>query len=236
MKYIYSLICFAFPFLMFSQIGIGTLTPDEELEIKGEVIFRKLETQNPSKYNRILSANDQGLLGYVNGSTDGYSFTNVYSVFMDKSVAIEKEGTADLNLTYSFDLKAKSSTIIIVNYNVPIYLLNKTNIDEVSTSFAGCKLVRTDMNGAQNEILGANRKFSFSSIYRGNNYRGMFVEGKWVEILINDSEQPKKVNYKVYGFVEGYANETVFFSFDKNNIDNKNGLGGMSLKVYTKAL
>lgn len=236
MKYIYSLLVVLVAQISIAQIGIGTFTPDEELEIKGDVAFRKLELHDAKVYNRYVAANEGGKLGFLNGSIDGYNFVGLYSAFMPNRVVQNSQGSVDLNLKHSLELRPNSSTIVIINYNIPIYIISDASNDKIKTVFAGAKLMRKRGNEAVTELSGGNRKFSFSDIYRANPEKGMFIEGKWIETLENNTANSITVEYSLLGFIDGYKGEAVYFSYDRANINQANGLGGIALKVYIKAL
>lgn len=236
MKYSFFSILAIISFFSYGQVGIGTLSPNNEFEIQGDIILRSLSHQDPQKYNRTVMLDDNGVLGAVPASIDGFNFAGVGSAFMPKSIAFNQEEDLDLDLKVGITLTKESSNLLVITYNIPVYIQSDKDDPVIKTGYVGIKLFRRNGDGSESEIVGGDRKISFSSEYNLEPVKSLFIEGKWIDVHENTQNTDQSVTYFLVGFVEGYAQETVHFSVDQNSSVPLKGIGGLSVKIFNKAI
>ena len=83
--------------LIFSQVGIGTLSPDKTLDINGDLrVVTTVDKSNDTQYNKILVANASGEVGAW--TKDGIR-DQIESVFLENKKVIVFSNTPDINRT-----------------------------------------------------------------------------------------------------------------------------------------
>src|SRR6218665_2368195 len=83
--------------LIFSQVGIGTLSPDKTLDINGDLrVVTTVDKSNDTQYNKILVANASGEVGAW--TKDGIR-DQIESVFLENKKVIVFSNTPNINRT-----------------------------------------------------------------------------------------------------------------------------------------
>lgn len=150
-------------FISYSQIGIGTTTPTEELELVGTMRLRGLELKNSmTHYREVRSDNEGHLTAIQNGSNSGLYFNNLIKQFMTQSIGVPQNMPQDLDVKLSVELAPNSETTILLSDNIPVFL-------NVSTAqpipyFGGVEIKRK-RNGSVETQTGGTRKFSLQLIF-----------------------------------------------------------------------
>lgn len=217
--------------IVLAQIGIGTMEPTAELEIKGDIIFRGLKQVNTTEYYRRIVVDNDGNVGYLDKDPEGFFFNNVSFTYMPRQVGISQNREVDLNIGLDVDIPPRTKVLVIINYNIPVFIdYDRLNI---SMTTAGIELMKSE-NGKITPLVEGNRKFSFSMSY---NYleQGMFVEGVYVDEVENLTDNLSKVRYYLVGFTEAGNFEVLFSSNPDNLNETSMGVGNMSVKVFSKA-
>lgn len=224
-----------FPFFLlwnlcsYAQIGVGTEVPTQEFEIKGTVRFKELD-QNLQLTRQLLS-DDEGNLTAAESVKDRLYYDNLQKELMPYPVLVGPNETKDLGVELVMEIKPLSETVVILTYNIPIYSRDNTilNLPE----YGGVKLA-SSRDG--NLPLGA-RKFTFPLSYGINNTtsRGaFFIEGKYVDVISNTTNQVETVKYTLQGFIENGNAASFYFSDGVGN--GSFGVGIFSGMVFYKGL
>ena len=221
--------------ISYAQVGIGTEQPTYDFEVKGTVRFRDLEAQSPYTHYRQVRSDSEGHLTAIQHSPSGMDFENIAKSFMTSPVAIAVGSSARLGLELNISLTPHTETTVVLTYNIPIYL--NTAISNVIPHFGGIQVMRTLGNSAT-FLYGASRKFSFPISYPAGSEvkRGMFLDGKYVDVLRNDTDDYVTYTYSLIGFVEGSSSTTVYFSDTPGEFVNTMGVGVLSAMKLSKKI
>lgn len=186
-----------------AQIGVGTEQPAYDFEAKGSVRFRDLEKVTPYTHYRQVRSDDEGHLTAIQLFDNNLTFKDLIRELMPRAVTVPIGYPSDLGLKLRVELEPQSETFIVLTYNIPIYM--QTQMAAVKPHFAGMQLIRKE-GGTSKILYGGSRKFSFPNTYPGavsEVKRGVFVDGKYVDVIKNTSNTKRVVEYSLNGFTEG---------------------------------
>ncbi len=216
--------------LSYGQIGIGTEKPNQEFEVKGTVIFRDLEEQRTTTFNRQVMADSQGNLTAKESSSSGFLFKNIVRKNMGGPVAVQTNTKRNLEVNIEVELEPYSEAIVVLSYNIPVFL--PLNINDINSHFATVKLYKDNA-----PIYPAFRNFTFPTKYSKSQrgYQGMFLDGKYIDVFKNDSGYMVSVTYSLAGEVQGRGNSIVYFSDEKKSTYSTMGVGIFSAMVFNRA-
>ena len=217
----------------YAQIGVGTEQPTYEFEVKGNVRFRDLEEKSENTHYRQVRSDNEGRLTAIQGYPEGMGFENITKAFMPNVVSVVTGENKNLGIDLHVSLKPHSEQIVVLTYNIPIYLNNA--VSSIIPHFAGIRMVKTIGNNST-ILYGASRKFSFPVGYPTNSEvkRGMFLDGKYVDVIRNETNDYVTYQYSLHGFVDGPYATTVFFSDTKGAFMDTMGIGVLSAMMFTK--
>lgn len=214
----------------YGQIGVGTENPTQDFEVKGSVIFRDLERKNSEIFNRQVMSNQHGNLSAIVNSEGGMIFKNILKVYMENLVIVSANQSEDLGVKLQVEVEPYSETVVILTYNIPVY--KEARVSSSLFHFATIQLIKD--NAA---LYGGFRKFSFPRAYTndGSIAQGMFIDGKYVDVVRNTSDSAQFVTYTLRGAIEGAATARGFFSDERNTLGVKTmGMGTFSAMVFNK--
>ncbi|WP_158963398.1 hypothetical protein [Myroides fluvii] len=236
-KIIFSVLFLFLSFISYAQIGIGTEEPTYEFETKGTVRFQDLEQQSQYTHYRQVRSDDEGRLTAIQFYQNGLIFKNIVKQFMTNVVIVPVAMPQDLGVKLTVEVDAHSETTVILTYNVPIYL--NVNTASVYPHFGGVQLIKTE--GIQTQIMhGGSRKFSFALSYPNainETKRGMFIDGKYVDVIKNTTNTKKIVEYSLKGFTDGPNFTALFFGDSISDLSlNSMGVGVFSAMIFDKKL
>lgn len=215
--------------LSFGQIGIGTEKPTQEFEVKGTVIFRDLEQQSSTTFNRQVMADSQGNLTAKETSSSGLFFKNIVRQTMGQPIAVRVGSTQDLGVNIKVEIEPYSEAIVVLSYNIPVFIAE--SIKTINSYFATVKLYKNN-----EPIYPAFRKFTFPVEYNKSVrfFQGMFLDGKYVDVVKNDTGNTVSVTYSLKGGAEGIRSATVYFSDAKGSTTNTMGVGTFSAMIFNR--
>ena len=218
----------------YAQVGIGTETPTEEYEVKGSIRFRGLQEQSSSTHYRELRSDNQGRLTGIESQTKGLYFNNLVRQYMPQTVAVPLSAPQDLGVKLHIELEPNSETTIILYYNIPVFM--KYAVASTMAAYGGVQLNKK-IDGIQTILYDASRKFSIPRVYgtASENQRGLFVDGRYVDVIRNNSAIVKVVEYTLTGFIESQNFTMLYFSDEVNNVEKDNmGVGVISAMMFNK--
>lgn len=216
--------------ISYSQIGVGTEKPTQDFEVKGSVRFRDLEQKGSNIFNRQLMSNDEGELTALEGSENGLFFKNILKSYMEDPVSVVANESKDLGVSMQVELEPYSETVIILSYNIPVY--KEVRVQTSVFHFATIQLIKDDV-----ALYEGFRKFSFPKSYSkdGGIEQGMFIDGKYVDVIVNRSESKQFVTYQLRGAIEGGTSARGFFSDERGTLNEKTmGIGTFSAMIFNK--
>lgn len=218
------------PMMTYSQIGIGTEKPTQELEIAGSIRIQDLEINSP-KMIRQLKSDDNGNLISQEPDPERFYFKSLLREFMSQPIDVNINETKDLNVELTVDIEPKTSVIVVLMYNIPIYYTSVGGV--VLPQFAGVQL----FSSKSGNLSGGNRRFSFPSAYNSSAgvSTGMFIEGKYVDVINNESDIRETITYTIKGYTTGLATATSIKFSDVAGIKSF-GVGGFSCHIFNKFL
>ncbi|MGS4344791.1 hypothetical protein ACKUSY_04120 [Myroides odoratus] len=226
------LVCCSFSY---AQVGIGTERPTEEFEIVGTMRLRGLEQKSSNThYREVRSDNEGHLTAIQNGSNSGLYFNNLIKQFMNQSIGVPQNMPQDLGVKLSVELAPNSETTVILSYNIPVFL--KVSTAQPIPYFGGVEIKRKQ-NGSMVTLAGASRKFSLPSSFPTGSVdlRGLFVDGKYVDVIRNTTNGTQTIEYSLMGFIEAPAFTALFYSDEPSNTGTGNmGVGVFSAIVFNK--
>ncbi|MBB1139658.1 hypothetical protein [Myroides sp. WP-1] len=222
-----------FSAISYAQIGVGTEQPTYEFEANGSVRFRDLEKVTPYTHYRQVRSDDEGHLTAIQIFEGYLTFKDLIRQLMPAAVPVPIGYSTDLGLKLRVELEPKSETYIVLTYNIPIYM--HTNVAAVKPHFAGMQLIRKE--GGNTQILyGGSRKFSFPNTYPGaldDTKRGVFIDGKYVDVIKNTGTTKRIVEYTLTGFTEGPDFTAMFFGDNMADQTMKSmGVGVFSAMIF----
>lgn len=235
-KRIVFLVLLAQSAVSYAQVGMGTENPTaDEYEVKGSVRFRSLEHKGSATHSRELRSDNLGRLTVVESkSEEGLYFSNLVKQFMTETVTVPLGYPQDLGVLLRVDLKPYSETTVILSYNIPVFM--KVTTASPVPHFAAVQLNRK-REGLVTPLYGGSRKFSFPVSYPGdaNELKGMFLDGKYVDVIQNNSPTPQTVEYSLFGIIQASSFTAAFFGDDPNNTQVGNmGVGVFSAMIFNK--
>lgn len=216
-----------------AQIGVGTEQPTYDFEANGSVRFRSLEKVTPYTHYRQVRSDNEGHLTAIQLLSSNLMFKDLVRKLMPNAVTVPIGYPTDLGIKLRVELEPQSETFIVLTYNIPIYM--HTNVAAVKPHFAGMQLIRKE--GGTTEVLyGGSRKFSFPNTYPGavnEVKRGVFIDGKYVDVIKNTGNTKRVVEYSLTGFTEGPEFTAMFFGDAMTDQTmNSMGVGVFSAMIF----
>ena len=220
-----------------AQIGVGTEQPTYEFEANGSVRFRDLEKVTFNTHYRQLRTDGEGRLTAIQIFGGNYIFKDLVKKLMPAAVTIPIGYPGDLGMKLRVELEPQSETFIVVTYNIPVYM--NANTAAVKPHFAGIQLLKKE-GGSSQILYGGSRKFSFPDTYPGAVHevkRGLFIDGKYVEVIRNTSNAKRIIEYSLTGFTEGPEFTAMFFGDAITNQSmNSMGVGVFSAMIFDEKI
>ncbi|WP_123867364.1 hypothetical protein [Chryseobacterium joostei] len=222
-----------------NNVGIGTETPSEKLDVEGNARIRTLVdiegTNQIPRFTRRVMSDANGVLGYEpNISKSTYGLDNIYENAMSNQISTTiTNGNVPLNLSNTIVVPANTEALIVIDYNIPI--LKKGGY----VAYMGITLKKSTNGGADVELEQGSRKYTTPS-YSDNSApaQGFPIVGKAVDHITNNTSSPITIVYKPLGYVEDNIT-TVYFGMWTNSGTGANfnwGRGSMTVTSYLKSL
>lgn len=149
-----------FPYLLLSQVGIGTNNPTKDLDINGELRVRNLPILTSSE---LLTTDQNGNIGKY----QSFLLHEVGSSIATNNVDYTKSGAGIINninlgLSQSVTIPANKEAVIIINYSVPVGIAYLGGLPNVG--YYGIRFLK---NGVEEQS--GSRKFSIINNYSSTN-------------------------------------------------------------------
>ena len=232
------------------RVGIGVANPEQSLDVSGNARIRTMvpistiaETQ---EYNYKVMANDKGVLAIVPPSTPEsvWQFIdNKYSVMTAPVRSTSVAGNLATNyvplpLQISVVIPPNTQGQIAVNYNIPV-LHSPATVGSIA--YMGLTLYKNVNNGSDVELEMGSRKYTVPAAYNGGiggaGATGLPISGNAVDIVNNATSTPMTIVYKLSGYYESKATNTVvsWGMYDVPGQANYNwGRGAMTVQIFQK--
>lgn len=213
----------------YSQVGIGTLTPEATFDVNKEIKLSGIQTvsNNNEEYNQVLLSNEEGDLGFAKVlAKNAYIYRNSYFKKMTAFVWIGANEQMSLNLPLTIVVPANRVSLVEIAYNIPI--------TGDRQGAAVIQLQKKTGNGIMTVIKEATRKIVFSRNYNnGPSALGQAVSNSYFDRIENNSSEDLTVTYDVYGLAFGVSRIVRFGMFANVPLTNYNwGRGALFITVY----
>lgn len=218
---------------MDAQVGINTEKPEADLEVKGSVRLREIDSN--IKPTKVLLANNEGDLGYVNQPKDNYQLKDVFFKMLDPNIIkfwMNGTGLPDLELDITIEIEPYTSVAIAVDYNIPVTMWKS------ASSYTGITLMRINaLTNVRTELDEGSRKYtSFETAAKHERayLASLPITGKATDIVENNTANKMVYTYSVIPYIEIRGGVVYFGDFTYGN--ENFGTGIFIAQVYEKKM